>query len=302
MGLRRPASWVIPYLVAGGLAVLLAGVLLLPRLLYPPLSAADLAPIADPERRVVLQQAQSELQNDARGILLQGFGGLLLVAGALATWRQVTVNRQGQITERFTRAVDHLGSDNVDVRLGGVYALERVARNSYEDRASVAAILAAFVRTHSTWDTGTAAPQAWMQTRAPDVQGALGVLGRRPPSHDEEQLRLSYTDLRRSYLRDGQFQGVEFRHATFAGAVMRHCAFDGADLYDCDMSTVHARGASFVGASLGAANLTGADLSEADLRDVDLRGADLSEATLEGADLTGARGDEATRWPAGHIR
>jgi hypothetical protein len=52
-------------------------------------------------------------------------GGIAFV-GAIYTTRTFALNRQGQITERFTRAVDQLGSDSLNVRLGGIYALERV--------------------------------------------------------------------------------------------------------------------------------------------------------------------------------
>ena len=55
----------------------------------------------------------------------------------VATWRQVPVSREGQITERFTRAMEHLGSETADVRLGGIYALERIARNPEMDRATI---------------------------------------------------------------------------------------------------------------------------------------------------------------------
>ena len=84
--------------------------------------------------------------SDARTAVLQVVGGLLLAAGAVATWRQVRISREGQITERFTRAVDQFDSDKRDVRLGGIYGLERVAHDSQPDRATIAAVLSAFVR------------------------------------------------------------------------------------------------------------------------------------------------------------
>jgi hypothetical protein len=65
-------------------------------------------------------------QNQVRTTLLQGFGGMVLLAGAYVTYRQLTNSReqlqiaqQGQITERFTRAIDQLGHAQLDVRLAG---------------------------------------------------------------------------------------------------------------------------------------------------------------------------------------
>jgi hypothetical protein len=92
-------------------------------------------------------------QNDVRTTLLQAAGALVLLLsaglGAGLTGRQLQLNRQGQITERFTRAVDQLGSPHVDVRLGGIYALERIARDSTPDRPTIAEILCAYVREHT---------------------------------------------------------------------------------------------------------------------------------------------------------
>jgi hypothetical protein len=101
-----------------------------PQVALSPLGVADLRGVLSAQVRIQLQQAQSQLANDARSSILQALGGLLVVAGATATWRQVYISREGQITERFTRAVDQLGSRNADVRIGGIYALERIGRSS----------------------------------------------------------------------------------------------------------------------------------------------------------------------------
>jgi hypothetical protein len=89
--------------------------------------------------------------NQARGTMLQLLGGLVLGAGAVATWRQLRVAREGQVTDRFTRAVDQLGRPEVDVRIGGIYGLERIARDSAVDRIMVTEVLTAFVRQHAPW-------------------------------------------------------------------------------------------------------------------------------------------------------
>src|SRR5437763_535594 len=57
-----------------------------------------------------------------RTALLAVFAGSLAAIGAIYTARPFALNRQGQITERFTRAVDQLGDDKLEVRLGGIYA------------------------------------------------------------------------------------------------------------------------------------------------------------------------------------
>jgi hypothetical protein len=94
--------------------------------------------------------------DNARGRLLT-LGAGLFAAGALVfTARNFTVSRrtlelteQGQVTERYTKAIEQLGSDKLDVRIGGIYALERVARDSARDHPTVMEVLTAFIREHS---------------------------------------------------------------------------------------------------------------------------------------------------------
>ena len=189
--MNQRAVWIAALTACGLLLVLLGGIVLVPHLLYPPLSAADLRGVAGEQARVQLQQAQSQLANGARSVVLQGLAGLVVVAGAAATWWQVHISREGQITDRFSKAVDQVGSPNVDVRIGGLYGLERIARNSAADRNAILFLLGAFIRTHAPWPVGApGGPQhptpvvdeqlPWMRVRAADIQAAMGVLG--PPS------------------------------------------------------------------------------------------------------------------------
>jgi hypothetical protein len=60
--------------------------------------------------------------------------------------RTYALAREGQITERFTRAVEQLGDEKLDIRLGGIYALERIARDSETHYEPVMEVLMAFLR------------------------------------------------------------------------------------------------------------------------------------------------------------
>jgi hypothetical protein len=91
-----------------------------------------------------------------------GVGGTVIVgvAGFVAnvwntnkttalTLRAIELTEQGQVTDRYTKAIEQLGSKEMDVRIGGIYALERIAYDSARDRPTVMEMLAAFVRDHS---------------------------------------------------------------------------------------------------------------------------------------------------------
>jgi hypothetical protein len=220
-----------------------------------------------------------KLENDVRTVLLQGLAGLALLGGALITWLQFQATTQathgqlqlsldGQLTERFTKAVEQLGSEKLELRLGGIYALERISRDSERDRASVIAILTAFVRQHAPARQTPLATRKLAVVRA-DVQTVLTVLGRRPiPVY--ERLDLRGTDL----------TGVDLASARL----------DGADLSGARLDRGTFRSASFAYADLHGASLEGADLRGAHLEGVDLTSARLFGANLAGANLVAAVG------------
>lgn len=241
--------------------------------------------------------------------MLQAVAGLLLIAGAAATWRQVHISREGQITERLTRAVEQIGSDNVDVRIGGIYALERISKNSATDRNAIQFILGAFVRNHAAWPVGTpGGPEhstaqvdehlPWLRVRSADVQAALEVLARRPASPEERQLYLSRVDLRGLSLEGAMLRGTQMHYANLARSWLRAARLDASDLKGTDLRRAYLEDAHLAGRNLSNSTLQGADLRGADLNGANLSGADLRDVNLDRTVLSGARADAATQWPA----
>jgi hypothetical protein len=214
-------------------------------------------------------------------------------AGLYVTWRTFDLNREGQVTDRFTRAIDHLGKDQLEVRLGGIYALERIARDSERDHGPVMEVLNAFVRSHTPWpakDGNQSSSLGKSKHRpSPDVQAALRVIGRRDPDRDDRsvQLRFSDADLRGASLRGGHFEGARFRRAHLEGARLEGVHLQRAKLRDADFS----------GADFGPDRELG--LEGANLEGAHLEGANFEAAKLRGAHLNGAFYDKNTRWPEG---
>lgn len=262
--------------------------------------------------------------NQVRTTLLQGLGGAVLIAGVVVAWRQLQVAREGQVTERFTRAIDQLGNSEVNVRLGGIYGLERIGRDSAVDSVAVVEVLAAFVRHHAPWPpkasvddpatdaiSSTVAP---LRRRAPDVRAAIAVLGRAHWRDRSVELQLPDVDLRRAFLPDADLQGawlhdVHLENAVLAGANLRKANLGNAHLQGASLHNANLEDVDLHDAHLEGANLRGARLDRADFRiDEGKRGASLHGAELHGArlgeamnlkdaDLRGARADKRTIWP-----
>jgi hypothetical protein len=215
--------------------------------------------------------------------IVQAAGGAALLLGLLFTARnlratqdKLDIDRQGQLTNRFIQATSQLGAElkggqpNIEVRLGGIYALNRISMDWPKDYWPIADVLTAYVRHNARWS----APSLGAQESTPttDIQGILTILGRsNPPGgfDDRHKLDLRNTDLR------------------------------GAEFWDAHLEWTDFWGAHLDGAKLWGAFLCHAKLEHAHLAGAILRGAKLEGASLEGADVTGAVFDRDTVWPTG---
>ncbi|MBE3013463.1 pentapeptide repeat-containing protein [Microbispora sp. NEAU-D428] len=247
-----------------------------------------------------------------RGRALAVATGLVALAAVFYTARNADTARQGHITDRYTKAIEQLGSDKLDIRLGGIYALERIARDSARDHPTVMEVLAAFVREHSH-DQDAADQEDDADNQIPgdppplrtDIQAALTVISRRNVRQDRQPIdlrgaNLGGADLRKAQLADAMLNRVNLycadlveanlsqamlidanlRRTSFIGATLTHAFMRGADLTSASLQ------ADLAGAILMDADLTGADIQFADLTDADLAHADLRRAVLSNANLT----------------
>jgi len=312
--------WVLAVTLAAAFVLWL--ILVAPRLLVPAASQADLRDVPDAAKWQA-RDSRIKLQNDARTTLLQGLGGLAVLLAAFYTYRQVQtgrrqldVSQQGQVTERFTRAIDQLGNENLDVRLGAIYALERIARDSPDDQATIGEILTAYMRTHAPWPptlpgqyvaTAPIDDVPELQVRAPDILASLTVLGRggfaEQPKELEDQVDLRGVDLRRVPLANANLEGVNLRGVNLAGATLFRVNLARAFLLDANLAGAQIMACNLAGANLGYANLEKALISGTILSAAILDGANLSGALLDGA-VKGARLEKAvsdgdTMWPDG---
>jgi uncharacterized protein YjbI with pentapeptide repeats len=224
-----------------------------------------------------------------------------------ATNSQLRISEQGQITDRYNAAITNLGSRSIEVRLGGIYALQRLMQDSPRDQPTVVAVLCAFVRDQSS----PAVKPLKQSTPQPptDIQAALTVVGTRNIANDGQT---TVVDFDHAQLANAQLAFLRLSHANLAGAGLRHANLaaarltganlTGADLTDANLNSVHLAGADLNSVHLASANLVGADLTRANLIHADLTGAilvgaDLTGAQLAYADLTGAylTGTDLTR-------
>jgi hypothetical protein len=251
---------------------------------------------------------------------------MVLLVGAYLTWRQTQISRaasreelhltrEGQLTDRFTRAVEQQGSGDVAVRVGGIYALGRIADESVTDRASIADLLTAYVRGNAPWPPPAAGPfpadipldeLPHLTVRAPDISGHLDgtwstqaepsapcSLDVAPPHQDRPSPQFAAgvepmegpvreASLAKAWLFKADLRGVDFRKTDLRDANLREATADLTTWWPEDFNPA------------AAGVRVRPDLENADLRSSDLKGADLT-----GVSLRGARANTFTEWPDG---
>ena len=208
-----------------------------------------------------------ELENDARKGLAEIVGGAALLVGLYFTWANLQVTqetatkdrettREGQITERFTKAIDQLGHEKLQIRLGGIYALERIARESPQDHWPIMEVLTAYVRETAPWrpkppkaaqpSKSDQSPQEEPPTTqaerlprpATDIQAILTVLGRRTQTYgkgEQQRLNLANTDVQGANLTKAQLQGAILTKAQLQGAFLAEAQLQEARLQEAQL-------------------------------------------------------------------
>jgi pentapeptide repeat protein len=274
---RRPRWLLIAFLALGLILLLLWALVTVPALIL----GVDQIQVA---RKIQDPAKQLDEVNGLRSTLAGVLAGLAVAAGAIVgalnfgeTSRQnravLELQRRGQVTERFSKAVEQLGDEKLDVQIGAVYAMEQIARDSAELHWPIMEVLTAYLREHRT-------PSAPIEDQVPLTavqQAILTVVGRRRVAQDTAGDRL---DLHATHLFGAILGGADLRGANLRGADLRRANLRGANLGGADLG-----GAILVGAILDRAILGGADLGGTILFGADLRG-----AILRGVDLRGAIG------------
>ena len=268
---RRRTRWATGTLVAIASIIVIGWVLFI--LVADWIATHDVGNVTGPLRVSRLQTARDA----ARGRLLT-LGAGAFAAGALIftaqnfilSRRTFELSEQGQVTDRYTKAIEQLGSDKVDVRIGGIYALERIALDSGRDYPTVIKVLAAFIREHSREQLLLSEPDIEPPEHVirPDVQAAVIVNGDKGNGRD----RINLTSVN---LAGADLLAADLRHVNLAGADLSGAKLTAAKLFDVNLT-----GADLSGADLADTNLVGADLTYADLTYAQLARADISRAVL----------------------
>ncbi|MEU8851921.1 pentapeptide repeat-containing protein [Streptomyces sp. NPDC048564] len=279
-----------------------------------------------------LRDKNGELAPSA-GVIVTGFrtmlvaiaAGVLTAVGLWYTHRnfehtrdkdreQTVLTREGQVTGRYVEAIKLLASERLHERLGGIYALERIMKDSDRDHRTIVEVLSAFARTKlqeaeskrqigkDPAATGRAATSgrevsAERHLLAEDVKAALTVLARRDTTQTENvpaeisDAPLAQHDLVGTKWRSMTLERVNFADSHLKEAHLDYANLDGADLDRATLAKASLRNVSLSGARLEGADLVSANLTNACLKAAHMPRAIMNKAVLSGANLLNANLD-----------
>ena len=217
----------------------------------------------------------------ALGLIATLFAGIGLFVNYLNSQAERQLIQERLITERFSKAVEQIGNPKEEVVIGGIYSLERIAKDSPKDQWRIMEVLTSYIRKNSPIPSNIQQLEPEEREKALEklpsvsipVQAALTVIGRRKVENDQAGDNLAETN---------DFAGDNLAETT-----------DFSKIKILDLSRTNLRGANLNGANLNRANLweanlNGANLNRANLYRAELKGANLIRANLKGANLDGA--------------
>ena len=137
-----------------------------------------------------------EHSEEVRNLMLSAGVGAAIFGGWVAYQRSQTdrmrsdTDRLRQVTDSFAKAVELLAHDDRSVRLGAIYALERIARQNRDEHWPIMETLTAYVREWSApmnrphQAEGVPPSDDPLRPAPVDIQAVITVLGRRKVEHE----------------------------------------------------------------------------------------------------------------------
>jgi hypothetical protein len=232
-------------------------------------------------------KARADIEDNFRKTVGQALGGaavLLAAGGAYVQFlQQQRASQVLMINNQIARGFEQLGSNNQEVRTGGIYALAGVmdSASSHYYFAIVSAICA-FIRAAPGDSSG----------QSIDIETALMAINSRPRDMAAYEwiglvnlskahlnhVDMSWYHLEKVNLSDADLSSASLDGIHLSGAFLSKANLSDAWLYEADLSGAILVGSNLHGAMLANANLTGTNLEGADLRDAILRQEQLDAA------------------------
>lgn len=194
------------------------------------------------------------------------------------------------------KVIKRLENHPIETSLSAIKDLEHLLEVNPQYHWIIMDMLTKFVRnTTANLSSQEITGNSSANTRAV-IQAAMTIIVNRDTNKDpeNEQIDLSYTDLRGINLQNANLEKsnlyrANLSQANLSGANLEGAILSAANLSGANLNFVNLSGAILSAANLSGANLSGANLHRANLYLASLQDANLNNAILEGANLREAK-------------
>ena len=233
--------------------------------------------------------------DESRGTTIRNIGLIIaaITALPLAIWRGLVAEKQAGSAqqslrnERYQKGAEMLGHDALSVRLGGIYALQRLSNEHPEEyHVQIMRLLCAFARHPTSYEKHVkeVTSKFGLSQIREDVQAITSIIGKR----GSEEVNLERMQDFNPNLEHAYMSFAELSEANFENAQLGHADLLAATLTKGNLSNIVGIEVNLEDVSLSQSTLSNARISWANLANADLTKADLSRALLLGANLLGS--------------
>jgi hypothetical protein len=219
-------------------------------------------------------------KNEGWSAVIRNFA--LILGGTFGfwfAWKRITLAERGQITDRYSKAIEQLGDrENVSVCIGGLYALQRIAKDSKDDLPTIIDVIRAFLihppyqkewREWEKWAQEPPKDRPKLYIPCPDIKIAISLFKELTPYNrpslqyaNWHALDLINTDLSNLDLQDANMSDARLLKSNFRNTNLYQAAFRNSDLRATNFQTAnlqHIKTSNitlFLFNNISAANLT----------------------------------------------
>lgn len=211
--------------------------------------------------------------------------------------KQHEQTERGQITDRYTKAVQMLGNnDNLSIRVGALNALKQIALDAPDYRLVVKEVIENYVRRPPAYALQFQQNKERLN-KAKTSKYKINTIKDIWLNHliDCQDIHIALhtlTEIRENN-EEVDISGAHWSFFDLSSTKLEHANLSRAQLVGADLSRSEVKSTSMSNTNLSAANLGFAimhkvDMSGADLSDSDMIGTDLRGANIEGANVSNA--------------
>jgi len=213
---------------------------------------------------------------------------------AKAASEQALIANDAKITDRIAKAVEFLGNEKENIRIGAILSLERIAKDSPRDHQVIFEQISVFIKNklenkprHSDEIIGIIIKN---KSYFRDVNLAIEVIGRRNFKNDSLQIDLSNCNFSNIRMQNKNFRGINFFGSTFNNSSFFKCNFEEcnlitSDFSDCTFNESILSGSKFQNSTLSRAKIVSCDMKRcifirAKVDDLNIKLTDMSKSTF----------------------